>query len=42
MSGVLQLSCKTSGVNLSMIALYKLFGESIGWSYLESGFYRKS
>lgn len=35
MSGGLQLSCKASGINVPMIALYKLLGESIDWSYPE-------
>lgn len=35
MSGGLQLSCKASNINLPMIALYKLMGEDISWSYPE-------
>ena len=33
MSGGLQLSCKASNINLPMIALYKLLGKNISWSY---------
>lgn len=33
MSGGLQLSCEASGINIPMIALYKLIGESITWQY---------
>lgn len=37
MSGGLQLSCKASGINIPMIALYKLIGEDAEWRY--PGFY---
>lgn len=33
MSGGLQLSCKASGINVPMIALYELIGEDISWKY---------
>ena len=36
MSGGLQLLCNASGVSVPMIALYKLLGDSIEWSYPES------
>lgn len=37
MSGGLQLSCRASGINIPMIALYKLIGEDVEWAY--PGFY---
>ena len=35
MSGGLQMSCEASGINLPGIALYKLIGEDLAWSYPE-------
>lgn len=35
MSGGLQLSCKASGINIPLIALYKLIGEEAEWRYPE-------